>query len=148
MFYHVFGPMGGRRHEWTLYTRSGLEEILSSALHVGGRQFCIYGDSGYNRGVYLEIPFQGETTAAQGYYSKSMSEGRVMVEWMFKEVKQYWAVEEMKSKIRVNQLPVGKLYLMGILLSNIRNCYYPNQVAQMFLPSSIYIVFLTWRSSQ
>lgn len=57
-FYYVFGSMEGRRHDWTLYTRSELEEILSSALHVGGRQFCIYGDSRYNRRVYLEIPFK------------------------------------------------------------------------------------------
>ena len=59
MFYHFFGPMEGHRHDWTLYTRSGLEEILSSALYVGGRQFCIYGDSGYIDAFTLKIHFKG-----------------------------------------------------------------------------------------
>ena len=76
-----------------------------------------------------------------------MSVRRVTVEWMFKEVKQYWSVVEVKSKLRLNQFLVEKLDLMCMLLSNIRNCYYPNQVAQFFSCSPPSITsFLTWRS--
>eukprot|EP00171_Calliarthron_tuberculosum_P002573 IDg2573t1 len=42
---HVHGPTEGRRHDWTLYTRSGLDESLPALLDIGGVQYCIFGDS-------------------------------------------------------------------------------------------------------
>jgi len=45
---HVYGPLEGRRHDWTLYMRSGLDESLGDLLLVDGKQYVIYGDSGYS----------------------------------------------------------------------------------------------------
>jgi nuclease HARBI1 len=43
---HAAGPLEGRRHDWTLYLRSGLDAELENRLHIEGTQYCIYGDSG------------------------------------------------------------------------------------------------------
>ena len=55
---HFSGRIEGRRHDWTLYCRSGLEEGLPELLVVGGTQYAFYGDSGFNERIFLEISFQ------------------------------------------------------------------------------------------
>ena len=45
---HAAGPIEGRRRDWTLYCRSGVDESISGVMNVGEKQYCIYGDSGYN----------------------------------------------------------------------------------------------------
>lgn len=133
MFLHVYGPVEGRRHDWTLYTRSNLDAQLENALLVGSRRFCIYGDSGYNARDYMEVPLQGANLSDnQKAFNTAMSGSRVTVEWMFKEVKLYWGKMDFKRKLRIRESPVGALYLSAMLLTNIRNCLYPNQTAQYF----------------
>jgi hypothetical protein len=56
---HAAGPLEGRRHDWTLYMRSGLDEELEGGLCIAYTQYCIYGDSGYNRRAWMEISFAG-----------------------------------------------------------------------------------------
>lgn len=130
---HAYGPMEGRRHDWTLYVRSGIEEQLSVCLMVNGVQYCIYGDSGYNRRVFMEVPFDGSNlTAGQRAFNEAMSTVRVTVEWIFKEIKLYWASVDFKRKLRVEESPAGMLYLGAMLLTNMRNCCYPNTVSQYF----------------
>ena len=38
---HVSGPIQGRRHDWTIYARSGLEAQLGSNLFVDGKQYYL-----------------------------------------------------------------------------------------------------------
>lgn len=38
LFVHLFGPLEGRRHDMTMYYRSGLDELLPDALVVDGTQ--------------------------------------------------------------------------------------------------------------
>ena len=35
---HAAGPIEGRRHDWTLYCRSGVDESLPGVMYVGGKQ--------------------------------------------------------------------------------------------------------------
>ena len=37
-----------------------------------------------------------------------------------------------KRKLRVGEFPVGALYIAAMLLTNFRNCVYPNPTAQYF----------------
>jgi len=46
LFVHSAGPIEGQRHDWTLYIRSGLDEILPSVLDLQETRYCIFGDSG------------------------------------------------------------------------------------------------------
>ena len=85
---HAAGPIEGRRHVWTLYCRSGVNQSLPGVAFVGGKQYCIYGDSGYNQRPFPEVPYQGSNLSApQRAFNGAMSKGRVTVEWYFKEVR-------------------------------------------------------------
>ena len=147
IFYNVYGPVEGRRHDWTLFVRSDLDTQLEEVMKVGDRQFCIFGDSGYNVREYFEIPFQGShLNENQRAFNRAMSGARITVEWMFKELKKFWTAVDFPRKMRVLQLPVGTLYLAAILLCNVRNCFYRNQTSIYFRcnPPTLE-AFLTWR---
>ena len=103
MIQDAFGPLEGRRHDWTLYIRSDAEDLLHIVLEVrDGMKYCIFADSGYNERWFLRIPFQGSNLiASQRAFNKSMSSVRVTVEWMFKEIKIHWPVIDFKRKLRV-----------------------------------------------
>lgn len=96
---HVAGPVEGRHHHWTLRIRMGLERTFLYVLQIYGTRFSIYGDSGYSRRWFLEVPFQGATlTAEQGAFNTEMVETRITVEWFFKEIKMYFATVDFKRR--------------------------------------------------
>lgn len=133
MFLHIHGPLEGRRHDWTLYVRSCLDQQLENSMNVAGVTYCLYGDSGYNWREFMEVPFTGAAlNDNQAAFNKAMALARVTVEWMFKEIKQYWTTVDFKRKMKVGEAPVGKMYLCAILLTNFRNCFYPNETSQYF----------------
>eukprot|EP00171_Calliarthron_tuberculosum_P005862 IDg5862t1 len=95
---HAYGLMEGRCHDWTLYVRSGVEDKLEgSNLSAGQRAFNI-----------------------------AISKVRVTEEWIFKEVKLYWMLVDFKRKMRIGESSSGSLYIAAMLLTNMRNCLYPN----------------------
>ena len=99
---HMHGPVEGRRHDWTLYTQSGMDSLLPVVLDVNGKRFCVYTDSGYNRRWYLEAPFQGSNLKAnQLEFNKTMYSVRITVEWIFKEVKLYYNAVDYKRKLKL-----------------------------------------------
>ena len=87
MLLHVYGPLDGRKHDWTLCTRSGLEEQLPNCMQLEeGMRFCIYGDSGYSRRWYLDTRFQGASFSPdKSTFNEAMSAVRVTIEWIFKK---------------------------------------------------------------
>lgn len=137
---HCYGPMEGRRHDWTLYAKSDVDDLLETSLNYYGKQYCIYGDMGYNSRSFLHIPYDGShLTAHQTAFNKAMSTIRIPVEWVFKEVKQYFPLMDFPRKLKVNQAPVGSMYLLSILLTNFRTWIYGNPTSAYFLcfPPSI-----------
>ena len=100
---HVFGPMEGRRHDWTLFARRELDEQLSFILVVEGKQYYLYADNGYSERIYLQVRFQGDNLPdAQRAHDTAISLARVTVEWIFKEINLYWTtVDFIKRKMRV-----------------------------------------------
>ena len=128
----AFGPLEGRRHDWTLYIHSDAEDLLPIVLEViDGMKYCIFADSGYNERWFLRTPSQGSNlTASQRAFIKAVSSVRVTVEWVFKEIKIYWPVIDFKRKLRVLEGPIGSMYLGAMLLQNFRSCVYPNTISQ------------------
>ena len=110
-----------------------MDGILPRVLSVEGKQYYIYGDFGYNQRWFIDVPFQGSNISpAQSAFSKAMSSVRISVEWIFKEVKLQFSAIDFKRKTKVREHPVGIIYLASILLSNFRNCLYPNQISIYF----------------
>ena len=56
---HIGGPVEGRRHDMTLFRKSGIEADLQRALLIEEVQYYIYGDPAYVLRPYLQIGFQG-----------------------------------------------------------------------------------------
>jgi hypothetical protein len=128
---HLAGPIEGRSHYWTLYRRSGIELQLEEKMTINGIQYRIY--YGYNLRPFMKVPYQGSNLSEeQKYLNKAISASQIAVEWIFKEVKQCWTTMDYKRKLPVGECPVGGLYIAAMLLTNFRNCVYPNHTAQYF----------------
>ena len=65
MILHAYGPMEGRRHDCTLYVRSGLNEQLLALLNIEGKRYSMYGDSGYYRRWFMVVPYEGSAVSAE-----------------------------------------------------------------------------------
>jgi hypothetical protein len=61
-----------------------------------------------------------------------MSQVRQVVEFGFKDVTQQWSFLDVKRQMKIMKSPVAKLYVVGVFLCNIRNCYYGSQTAAYF----------------
>ena len=88
----------------------------------------------------MEVPFQGSNlSAARKAFNNDMARSRITVKWYFKEVKLHWTLLDFQRKLRVKEAAVGYLYIAAVLLTNFRNCVYPNPISQYFncLPLSL-----------
>ena len=133
LFLHGYGPCEGRQHDLTIYRRSRLTDILRDTLVVKGQQYHIYGDADYTRENWMKTPYQGSNlTLEQLYINGERATSRATVQSMFLESKRYWPRMDHKRSLRVGQDPVGNLYLVAMLLTNIRNCVYSNLISQYF----------------
>ena len=130
MCMHLAGPMEKRRHDWTLYMSSGLNNTLQQAFFYDGKQFVAFGDSGYSARCFLYVPFSGSNLCeARSALNKAMAKSRA-VEWFFIEVKRYWTLVDFKRKMRVRESAVGAMYIAAVILTNVWNCCYPNTISQ------------------
>lgn len=133
MVLHATGTIDGRRHDWTLYCRSGIEESVSQMTPVYGKQYYIYGDFGYKERSFFEFSYKGSNlTAHQRGINCNMFKGQVTLERYFNGIKLYWVTMDYKRKMYMGESPVGALYIVTILLTNLRNWVYPNSFSQYF----------------
>ena len=114
MVLHAAGPIEGRRHDWKLYCRSGVDESLLGVIFVGGKQYCICGDFGYNQRPFLEVPYQGSNLSApQRAINSAMSKERVTVECYVKDVTPYWSTMDYNRRCgrgsRLSELYISQL---------------------------------------
>lgn len=127
------GSIEGRRHEWTLYVRIGIETWITDALIVIETQTALYSDSVYGKRILLVTAFAvSNTSNMQKAFNLTMAQFRVTVEWLFKEDKRYWTSVDFKRKLRVGEGPCGLMYIAACVLTRIRNCIYPNPIYQFF----------------
>lgn len=130
---HAFGPLERRRHDWTLYGLSNINEQLYSVLLVDDVQYCLHGDGRYNRRLFLDFPFSGSfMNAPQRRANISTASARVTAERMYKEVKLYSSSVDFKRKLKVEEVAVGCLHQAAMILTNLCSCLYPIKVSQNF----------------
>lgn len=130
---HVGGIEEGRRHDITLWRRSSLEDQLRDILVIDNIQFKIYGDSAYIRKPWFDLPHDGAfLTETQKIENASKSKVRVTTEWVYMEIKRWWTRCDYKRSLKIQQAPYGNFLLAACILTNIRNCLYPNEISQYF----------------
>lgn len=124
------GPVEGQRHDRILLRESGLLESLQHAVTAG---YCLYGDPAYPLTPNLIIGYRGSgLSSSERNFNLNMNKGRVTVEWGFGIICATWAFLDFKKQMKVHLSPVGNCYKVGALLTNIRNCFSPNSIAQTF----------------
>lgn len=131
---NLYGPVEGRRHDSGMLADSQLlPELQLRAVDTMGRPLCIYGDPAYPLRVQLQAPFQNAIlTQQQRDYNKSMSKVRIAVEWLFKDIVNWFAFLDFKKNLKVGLSAVGKMYIVSALLTNARTCLYGNQTSTFF----------------
>jgi len=134
LVFHMYGPHEGRRNDTVMYYESGQDEDLRQTLLIDGVQHCLYGDSAYVLRAWMPTghrnrPNQNE---AERVFDLSMSRDHEMVEWGYQDIKQYFTTLDFQRKLKIRGTAVGKQYLSGALLCNIRSCLYGNLTASYF----------------
>lgn len=85
------------------------------------------------RRLWLAVLHQGSSLRAEKLHeNEDRARARVIVEWMFGDVKIQWTITEFPRKLKLGQAPVGTLYLLAMLLTNFRSCLYGNQTEKYF----------------
>jgi DDE superfamily endonuclease len=119
--FSVYGPEDGRRNDITLYSNSNMDEILSGCLLIDGGQYCVYGDPAYMLRPHLQVGYPGlQATPEQHAYNMSMSSERIAFEWFYKDLKQNFTTLDFKRKLKVNEAPIGLLFMSSVLLWNFK----------------------------
>ena len=67
-----------------------------------------------NVGIYL--------TAAERLFNESMKLPRLTVEWGFMRVTQLWPAFQRPAFLQVYRQPLGQMYAIAVLLTNLRTC--------------------------
>ncbi|KXJ10650.1 hypothetical protein AC249_AIPGENE23915 [Exaiptasia diaphana] len=149
---HLFGPIEGKRHDAFMLGVSDLQQQLQRITKPNGDPYVVYGDPAYGISQNIISPYRGaHLTALQQQFNSEMSKARIIVEWVFGKIKQYFAYLDFKKNLKVLLQPVGKYYLVGALLTNCHTCLYGCVTSKYFdveppsLNCIITVIRLKWK---
>jgi hypothetical protein len=131
---HLYGPIEGRRHDSGILRESSLLEVLRRMPSPpGGGQYCVYGDPAYPLRPQLITPYQQEPLSAQQKrFNSEMSSGRIIVEWGFAKVLQYFGFVDFKKNQKLLLQPIASHYFTAVLLTNCHTCIYGSESSKHF----------------
>ena len=117
-----------------MLTESGsLGHLQQFAFSYNGQHFCVYGDAAYPLRVHLQCPFRhGVLTDEMKAYNASMSTVRFSVEWLFRDIINYFKGLDFKKNLKIGLSSIGKMYIVSALLQNALTCLYGNQTSSVF----------------
>ena len=97
---NLYGPVEGKCHDSGMLRMSGLlEQLQVHSFDRAGNILCIYGDPAYPLRPHLQAPFrENNLTNDQIEWNKSMSAVRVSVEWIFRDIMNYFKLVDLKKK--------------------------------------------------
>ena len=136
----LFGAIVGRRSDSYMLTRSDLLTRMAQLVGLAGAPYYLYGDPAYPLSMYILRGYKGAMTAAQRAFSTEMSRLRGSVEWGFSLVIADWTYVDYKKNLKLLQQPIGKMYFVACLLTNMKTCMtashafdgYGNEIALKF----------------
>ncbi|RPA99071.1 hypothetical protein L873DRAFT_1835601 [Choiromyces venosus 120613-1] len=126
----LIGPFPGPVGDWTVWKASGIDVKLREMMEEHGvsesDRLYVYGDSAYLPvlgvlGLFLEHvgrPLERKEEAA----NLVMSGERIVVEWGFGHIINYWALNSFRNSLKVGLSPVAGYYMVATLLSNSLLC--------------------------
>ena len=95
--------------------------------------YSLYGDPAYPVRAQLLAPHRGvNLTQDQILFNSRVSAVRVTVDYGFQKVLQQFAFLDFKKNLKILLQAVGRLYVVGVLLTNCHTCLYGSQTSRMF----------------
>ncbi len=138
---HLGGPQEGKRHDMGMLKHCELLKAMNDVKffkdsRTGEIIVYIYGDQGYSTGDFLIAPYRGTALLSsddfQKIFNRLMSAIRQPNEWIFGNVKNIWHGVGYRKKNSIFKGFVQQRFELAVLLTNIANCYRPNQTSQYF----------------
>ena len=106
---NLFGPVEGKRHNRMLAASELLNQLQQYSFSTADNVLCMYGDPAYSLRPHLQSPFKGaHLTPLQNDWNKSMSAARVSVEWIFRDIIDYFKFLDFKENLKVQLSAVAK----------------------------------------
>ena len=129
----MFGLIEGKRHDAFMLGVSGLAKKLGQFQRPNGEPYIIYGGPAYGLTRNILAPFRGiRLTDDQQEFNSRMSKLRVSVEWGFGKICQLFAFLDFKKNLKILLQPIGKYYLVAVVLANCHTCLYGSQTSTFF----------------
>ena len=133
LFGHFYGPTNGNRHDSFMLGESQLLPVLSEYMAGIDQPFCLYADPAYPQSALLFGGFRNPPDGSEmAAFNTAMSKVRESVEWGFSSITRPWPFLSQKLAMKIFKIPVARYYIIGAFLCNLRNCFYPNQMAIYF----------------
>jgi hypothetical protein len=115
---YIYGPEAGSHHDMYLLNKSNVLSIMESE---PCKSYCLYGDPGYAISNNICCPVKGAVLLPEEQqFNKEMSAVRISVEWGFGRVCSLWAFVDYAAQLKVYKTPIGAVYKLAVLLTNIR----------------------------
>ena len=134
MIVHLSGPWVGCCNDARMLRESNLNSLLADHCSTADGRYVLYGDSGYPQQTYIRTPYRvGQLTPAHESFNSAMSRVRQTVEWGFRDIVTTFAFLDFKKNLKVLLQPVGKLYFVGAILTNVYTCMHGNNTASYFM---------------
>ena len=94
---------------------------------------CTYGDPAYPLRIHLQTPFRnGILTPQMQQFNSSMNPMRSSVEWLSRDIINYFCFLDFKINLKIGLSQIGKMYIVRALLRNALTCLYGNTTSQYF----------------
>lgn len=130
----MMGPFQGSRHDAGMLRESRLyEQLEAKAKFSDDSKFVIYGDPAYPIMELILKPFSTRNiTPIEANFNRRMSTVRQAVEWSFGKIIAEFAFLDFKKNQKLLWQDVGKMYVVGTLLTNCHTCLYGSQSSIYF----------------
>ena len=110
-----------------------LDQLERYAFSTAGRPLCLYGDPAYPHRVHLQGSYKHAVlNPLQEAFNTSMSGVRESVEWLFRDIVEYFKFIDFKKNLKIQLSSVGKYYIVCAILRNALTCLYGNHTSTFF----------------
>jgi hypothetical protein len=135
MLFHAWGPVSMRHNDLFTYRYSRINEIIARLQEDEQLQFVIYGDSAYIVVNKSHIRARHSNLFVGARYvleNRVLSTCREVIEWNYGDVGRMWALVDYKKVLKLNKMPVAKMYLTALLLKDAYTCMNGSNTSSFF----------------
>ena len=110
-----------------------LDQLENNAFSNAGRPLCLYGDPAYPHRVHLQGPYKHAVlNPLQEAFNTSMGGVLESVEWLFRDIVEYFKFIDFKKTLKIQFSSVGKYYIVCAIFRNALTCLYGNHASTFF----------------